>query len=68
MLAVTQAGDGLDPKEPYGSQSCAIQCTVNMYGPADLENWKDIAALGKSQAGCAGTLSPVLGAASSRQE
>jgi len=49
MLAVTQPGDGLDPKEPYGSQSCAIQCVVDMYGPADLENWKDIAALHKSR-------------------
>ena len=50
MMAVTQAVDGLDPKEPYGSQSCAIQCVVPMYGPADLENWKDIAALRKSRA------------------
>ncbi len=49
MLAVTQPGDGLDPKEPYGSQTCAIQCVVDMYGPADLENWKDIAALHKSR-------------------
>jgi acetyl esterase/lipase len=49
MLGVTQAGDGLDPKEPYASQSCAVQCVVNMYGPADLENWKDIGALGKSR-------------------
>jgi acetyl esterase/lipase len=48
MLAVTQAEDGLDPKEPYADQSCAIQCTVDMYGPADLEHWKDIAALGKT--------------------
>jgi acetyl esterase/lipase len=49
MLAVTQPADGLDPKEPYGSQSCAIQCVVNLYGPADLENWKDIAALRKTR-------------------
>jgi acetyl esterase/lipase len=49
MLAVTQPADGLDPKEPYGSQSCAIQCVVNLYGPADLENWKDIAALRKKR-------------------
>lgn len=39
MLAVTQPGDGLDPKEPYGSQSCAINCVVDLYGPVD--NWKD---------------------------
>lgn len=45
MLAVTQAKDGLDPEGPYGSQSCAIQCVVDLYGPADLENWKDISAL-----------------------
>lgn len=49
MLGVTQPGDGLDPKEPYASQSCAIQAVVDMYGPADLENWKDIAALRKSR-------------------
>jgi acetyl esterase/lipase len=48
MLAVTQPADGLDPKEPYAGQSCAIQCTVDMYGPADLEHWKSISALGKS--------------------
>lgn len=39
MLAVTQPGDGLDPKGPYGSQSCAINCVVDLYGPVD--NWKD---------------------------
>ena len=49
MLAVTQAGDGLDPVGPYSSKSCAIQCVVDLYGPADLENWKDIAALRKSR-------------------
>ncbi len=45
MVGITQAKDGLDPIGPYGDQSCAVRCVVDLYGPADVENWKDIAAL-----------------------
>jgi acetyl esterase/lipase len=49
MLDVTRPQDGLDPGGPYGEFSCRVSCAVDMYGPVDLENWKDIAALGKSR-------------------
>lgn len=50
MVGVTGPESGLDPTGPYAEQSCRVQCVVDMYGPADLENWKDIAALRKSRA------------------
>ena len=45
MVGVTQASDGLDPAGPYGDQSCAVNAVVDMYGPSDVMQWKDIAAL-----------------------
>lgn len=50
MVGVTQARDGLDPAGPYGDQSCAVNCVVDMYGPSDVNQWKDISALRKSRA------------------
>lgn len=50
MVGITQPGDGLDPAGPYGEQSCAVQCVVDLYGPTDVTQWKDIAALRKSRA------------------
>jgi acetyl esterase/lipase len=50
MVGVTQSRDGLDPTGPYGEQSCAVNCVVDMYGPSDVTQWKDIAALRKSRA------------------
>lgn len=52
MVGITGPECGLDPADPYGDQSCRVNCVVDMYGPADLENWKDIAALrqGRAQA------------------
>lgn len=47
MVAVT--GPDLDPASPYGEYSTKVRCAVDLYGPADLENWKDIAALRKSR-------------------
>ncbi|RBP44238.1 acetyl esterase/lipase [Roseimicrobium gellanilyticum] len=47
MVAVT--GADLDPSGPYGEYSTKVRCAVDLYGPADLENWKDIAALRKSR-------------------
>lgn len=50
MVGVTGPESGLDPAGPYGEQSCKVSCVVNMYGPADLANWKDIGALRTTRA------------------
>ncbi len=50
MVGVTGAETGLDPAGPYGEQSCKVSCVVNMYGPGDLANWKDISALRTTRA------------------
>lgn len=50
MVGVTQARDGLDPAGPYGEQPCAVQCVVDLYGPTDIIQWKDITALRQSRA------------------
>lgn len=50
MVGVTGPESGLDPAGPYGEQSCKVSCVVDMYGPADLANWKDISALRTSRA------------------
>lgn len=49
MLALTDAKDGLDPKEPYGEFSCHIQAAVDLYGPADLLTWHDISMFRKKR-------------------
>ena len=49
MVGVTGPRDGLDPPGPYGEQSCAVSCVVDMYGPADFSESKDIAALRKTR-------------------
>ena len=49
MLAVTGPTDGLDPKGPYGEYSCRVQCAVDLYGPTDLTQLRDIAMLGKKR-------------------
>lgn len=50
MVGVTQPGDGLDPAGPYGEHSCAVNCVVDLYGPTDVTQWKDIVALRTSRA------------------
>lgn len=50
MVGITGPEDGLDPAGPYGDQSCRVNCVVEMYGPVDLENLKDLPALRKSRA------------------
>ncbi len=50
MVGVSQAKDGLDPPGPYGDQSCAVSCVVDLYGPVDFSESKDIAALRKTRA------------------
>jgi len=50
MVGVTGPESGLDPSGPYGEHSCRVSCVIDLYGPADLENWKDIAALRTSRA------------------
>lgn len=49
MVAVTGPADGLDPKEPYGDLSCRVQCAVDMYGPIDLTQHRDIGMFGKTR-------------------
>jgi acetyl esterase/lipase len=49
MLAVTGPADGLDPKEPYGDQSSRVQCAIDLYGPADLLEYHDVAMLGTTR-------------------
>jgi acetyl esterase/lipase len=50
MVGVTGPESGLDPSGPYGEYSCRVNCVIDLYGPADLENWKDVAALRTSRA------------------
>jgi len=50
MVGVTQKKDGLDPAEPYGEESCTVKCVVDLYGPVDTENWRDLSALRKTRA------------------
>lgn len=49
MVGVTGASDGLDPPGPYGNESCAVSCAVNMYGPVDFSEWRDVSALRKTR-------------------
>ena len=49
MLAVTETKDGLEPKGPYAEFSSRIQCVVDLYGPVELLEYKDIAAFRKSR-------------------
>jgi acetyl esterase/lipase len=48
MVGVTQAKDGLDPTGPYGDHSCAVNCVVDLYGPAEFGS-RDIAILRKTR-------------------
>ncbi|WP_395741454.1 alpha/beta fold hydrolase [Prosthecobacter sp.] len=48
MVGVTGPDAELDPASPYGDQSCAVQCVVDMYGPASFEN-RDVTALRKTR-------------------
>jgi len=49
LVGVTDPEDGLDPDGPFADQSCAVSCVVDLYGPTDFSEWKDIAALRKSR-------------------
>jgi acetyl esterase/lipase len=49
MVGVTGPADGLDPPSPYADQSCAVNCVVDLYGPADLSDRNEIAVLRKTR-------------------
>jgi len=49
MVGVTGPSDGLDPPGPHGNESCAVNCVVDLYGPADLSDRNDIAVLRKTR-------------------
>ncbi|WP_425614188.1 alpha/beta hydrolase fold domain-containing protein [Anatilimnocola sp. NA78] len=36
MVAVTDADDRLDPKQPWGDVSCEVRCVVDLYGPIQV--------------------------------
>lgn len=48
LVALTTAGDGLDPQAPYGEVSCRVSCCVDLYGVADLPTYHDVNMLGKT--------------------
>jgi acetyl esterase/lipase len=50
MVALTRPEDGLDPTEPYGDVSAAVDCCVDLYGIADLLSYHDVTMLGKTMA------------------
>ncbi len=50
LVTLTRASDGLDPAEPYGEFSCAVQCGVDLYGIADMGKWHDNVMFGKTNA------------------
>ena len=49
LAAVAGPDDGLDPAQPYGEFSCRVQCAVDLYGPTDLTQHRDIPMLGKKR-------------------
>lgn len=50
LVTLTRASDELDPAEPYGEFSCAVQCGVNLYGIADMSQRRDNVMFGKTNA------------------
>ncbi len=48
MVGVTGKSDGLDPAGPHGEHSCAVNCVVDLYGPAEFGS-RDIAILRKTR-------------------
>ena len=50
MLAVTGPECGLEPTGYLDEFPSRVQAAVNMYGPVDIENWRDIQVLRKTRA------------------
>lgn len=50
MLAVTGPECGLEPPGYLEEYSSRVQCAVNLYGPVDIENWRDLQVLRKTRA------------------
>jgi acetyl esterase/lipase len=49
MVGFTDPADGLDPAGPFGDLDCSVACVVDLYGPTDVTQWKDIQALRQSR-------------------
>ena len=49
MVTLTRPEDGFDPPGPYAEFSCAVQCGMDFYGPADLTTWSNLSMLGKTR-------------------
>ena len=50
MLGVTSPESGLDPTGPYGEFSCRVQAVVDLYGPTDWFERRDLAMFRKTRA------------------
>jgi acetyl esterase/lipase len=50
LVTLTRASDELDPFEPYGEFSCAVQCGVDLYGIADMSSRRDSVMFEKTNA------------------
>ncbi|MBI1346463.1 prolyl oligopeptidase family serine peptidase [bacterium] len=50
LLALSGPADGLDPAEPWGEFSCAVQCAIPLYGASEVRDSKSaLWMLGKTQ-------------------
>lgn len=49
MVALVNADDHLDAPGPYAEFSCRVNCGVDLYGPNDLLEYKDLSMLGKTR-------------------
>ncbi len=49
MVTLLKTEDHLDAPGPYAEFSCRVNCGVDLYGPSDLLEYKDLAMLGKTR-------------------
>ena len=50
MVTLLTQEDQLDAKSPYAEWSCRVKCGVDLYGPNDLTDYRDLNMLGKTRA------------------
>jgi acetyl esterase/lipase len=49
MVTLLTQEDGLDAKDPYEEWTCRVKCGVDLYGPNDLTDYKDLNMIGKTR-------------------
>lgn len=49
MVGITSSADGLDPRGYLDEFPCHVRCVVDLYGPSDVTQWKDVPALLKTR-------------------